>query len=502
MADAVNEWERLAPTYNEGVLTLLRRDQSQMYIALLRYAFQPLGAELYKERLIMLFNEGLRQLTQANLIDQDTRDNPASPLHNGETLLVELSKEERGRYLWIASILDQHTQRYKYTITPRCRRAMDALEQLEDSTTMLSGAQTNSIIDVVERVRRKLTTDPAERIQLLENDITQRQHQIDLLKAGLDTETLTPRQVGDEIGVILRMLRGIPRELAELAMTEQHNASDIRLRQQDHNLDVDDILNLYHRDYRMAFEESEQGQRFHEAFQILFDEGGATQLADSIAAIRASNLVTDDNARLLNTVSMELERVESGILNVQDKRRQSDIAVQQLVNQVSNTVYRTMSTALTTLFTTAGHVTGPASASPFITQSAEGSYLPVPERALATVVNVDVPELGVSGDVEPFDVGDMIRRGGPQVRRIATLILEQPVLQDDGMIDLAASFNTLGAQDRRACEIVGLLTLDGRQEPGTSLWRCVGDDGTPVIWRTPSWIISADHLMAIVKDMT
>ena len=49
MADVRREMERLRPVYETGVLRLLLRGNSMLYVALLRSTFDPLTGELPRE---------------------------------------------------------------------------------------------------------------------------------------------------------------------------------------------------------------------------------------------------------------------------------------------------------------------------------------------------------------------------------------------------------------------------------------------------------------------
>ena len=171
--------ERLRPVYETGVLRLLLRGNSMLYVALLRSTFDPLTGELPREIVEERFSRSLTRLAETGDYTPKEGQTSAEAAH---TILQQLTKEGEGDYAWLANSLDVAAHRYLYRLTARAHRAIEALDRLEDTTKALSGAQANSIIMEIEHARMQLTADPRERIRLLERDIEERQKQIDELK--------------------------------------------------------------------------------------------------------------------------------------------------------------------------------------------------------------------------------------------------------------------------------------------------------------------------------
>ncbi len=190
--------ERLRPVYETGVLRLLLRGNSMLYVALLRSTFDPLTGELPREIVEERFSRSLTRLAETGDYTPKEGQTSAEAAH---TILQQLTKEGEGDYAWLANSLDVAAHRYLYRLTARAHRAIEALDRLEDTTKALSGAQANSIIMEIEHARMQLTADPRERIRLLERDIEERQKQIDELKHSDTLDKLTSQQVGDIIGV-------------------------------------------------------------------------------------------------------------------------------------------------------------------------------------------------------------------------------------------------------------------------------------------------------------
>ena len=137
MGDIRSEMERLRPVYETGVLRLLMRANSQLYVALLRSSFDPLTGELPREVLEERFTRALSQLVESG--DYAFKDDQTLP-DAAHRILVELSREGDGDYAWLANSLDVASHRYLYRLTARAHRAIEALSHLEDTTQALSGA--------------------------------------------------------------------------------------------------------------------------------------------------------------------------------------------------------------------------------------------------------------------------------------------------------------------------------------------------------------------------
>ena len=68
LADVRREMERLRPVYETGVLRLLLRSNSMLYVALLRSSFDPLTGELPRDVLEERISRSLSRLPKPAII--------------------------------------------------------------------------------------------------------------------------------------------------------------------------------------------------------------------------------------------------------------------------------------------------------------------------------------------------------------------------------------------------------------------------------------------------
>ncbi|NEG96939.1 DUF3375 family protein [Bifidobacterium sp. SMB2] len=504
MADVRQEMERLRPVYETGVLRLLLRQHSMMYVALLRAAFEPLTGELPREILEDRFAQGLSGLIETGeytLRDDQTLSDAA------HQILVELTREGDGDYAWLANSLDIVSHRFLYRLTARAHRAIDALSRLEDDTQVLSGAQANSIIMEVEHARMRLTADPKKRVELLNAEIEERRREIEQIEHGGSDETLSQDQVADIIGVLHNTLRGVPVDLKELALSERDNGDALRRRMQAGAMSVEDILSLYHDDYRKSFRESDSGRRFADAFQVIVTEEGRHQIDDAIRDIARTPYLAGDSAVLLNQIKAELSLIYDGIEDVRRQMRLSDEAVSRLVRQQTDTRYRTMLGTLNRLF---AKLNAEAKArpddtnQPYDTNVATVRLGRLPLRPARPLTYTSPPGLDDSSDtmpqhIEAPDLQAMVEVGGPRLRRMVELICRNPVMRGE-YVDMAASFNLLPADERRESELVGFLGgLQTSTGPRVT-WHCISLSGGERQWHTRPLLADMKTLDDIVEE--
>lgn len=504
MGDIRTEMERLRPVYETGVLRLLMRSNSQLYVALLRSSFEPLTGELPREVLEERFARALSQLIESG--DYTLKDDQTLP-DAAHRILAELSREGDGDYAWLANSLDVASHRYLYRLTARAHRAIEALSRLEDTTQALSGAQANSIIMEIEHARMQLTADPNERIRLLKREIEERQKEIEQLEHDGTVEQLSSKQVEDIINVVHNTLRGVPIDLRELALAERDNGDALRRRMQAGAMSVEDILSAYHDEYRRSFRESDSGRRFDDAFQVIVTEEGRREIDDAVRDIARNPYLAGEPGVLLNQVRAELERIYEGIEDVRRQMRASDEAVSRLVRQQTDTRYRTMLAKLNKLFakTSVEAKANPGSASrPYHTDTGAVQLAVLPTRPAKPMIHAAPPSLQDHEDVpsvESPDLKAMIEVGGPRLRHMLALIRQSPRTLADGRVDLAASFNDLPERERRESEIVGFLSaLHVQGDAQYVQWHCVSLDGTPRVWRTRPVMASMQTLDDIVGE--
>ena len=475
LAEIRREMERLRPVYETGVLRLLLRNNSMLYVALLRSTFDPLTGELPREIVEERFARSLNRLIETG--DYTLKDGQTAR-EAAHSVLLDLAREGEGDYAWLANSMDVASHRYLYRLTARAHRAIEALDRLEDTTKALSGAQANSIIMEIEHARMQLTADPRERIRLLKRDIEERQKEIDELEHSEALEKLTSEQVGDIIGVIHNTLRGVPIDLRELALSERDNGDALRRRMQAGAMSVESILTAYHDEYRRAFRESDSGRRFEDAFQVIVTDEGRREIDDAVRDIARNPYLDGEPSVLLNQVRSELKRIYEGIEDVRRQIRTSDEAVSRLVRQQTDTSYRTMLAKLNQLFakTSAEAKAHPNDQSrPYHTDAGQAKFPTLPSRPARSMA-----------------------------RAASSSLNDAPaaVTTSDGMfVDLAASFNQLPKAERRESELVGFLSALRTQDDSSYVtWRCISIDGSERVWRTKPILTTETTLDDIIEE--
>ena len=463
--------ERLRPVYETGVLRLLLRGNSMLYVALLRSTFDPLTGELPREIVEERFSRSLTRLAETGDYTPKEGQTSAEAAH---TILQQLTKEGEGDYAWLANSLDVASHRYLYRLTARAHRAIEALDRLEDTTKALSGAQANSIIMEIEHARMQLTADPRERIRLLKRDIEERQKQIDELKHSDTLDKLTSQQVGDIIGVIHNTLRGVPIDLRELALEERDNGDNLRRSMQSGSISVEQALGTYHDEYHRSFHESDSGRRFEDAFQVIVTDEGRREIDEAVRDIAQNPYLEGEPGILLAQVRAELKRIYEGI---EDVRRQIRISAK----------------------------THPGSDErPYRTDTGTAQFQALPSRPAKSMARAATAGLddAPSTNVDAPDLKAMVEMCGPRLTHMIGLIRRDPVKTADGrFVDFAASFNRLPREERRESELIGFLSALRTQDgPATVAWHCVSIDGGERVWRTRPILTTEAALDEIIEE--
>ena len=519
MADVRSELAQLRPVYETGVLRMLLHKYSDIYIAMLRACFDPLTAEVPQERLLARMREAIGELAaDGTYTPREGEDDMMA----ARRILKELKAEDAGDYAWVADSIDRRQHRLMCRLTQRAHRAIEALATLQQRTVSLSGAQVNSIIMEIESARKQLTVNVEERIELLEREIEERRHQIDNLKAHGIGQRPTREQVSDIINVVYNTLRGVPVDLRELVITERDNGDALRRRIDDGSMSSNDMLTFYHEEYERTYRLSDEGRRFNDAFQVMYAPQSREELNEALQDISNSEWLHGEADDLMSVVNREFEDIYDGIDDVRHQIRVTDESVKLLVRQQTDMQFRTMSRQLAKLFTQLGesvHAKGR-----YDIGTATTSLLTLPTRARETPVKTAAPELQMQADdgIAQVDLNGIVAAGGPRIHHMIELVAAHPVLIDDAgdaladsVVDIAASFNELPADERRESEIVGILSYLGSASPAgaagnsdggqipvprESLWHCVTTDGRTRVWRTCALFVPGQVLKDFLDD--
>ena len=444
--------ERLRPVYETGVLRLLLRGNSMLYVALLRSTFDPLTGELPREIVEERFSRSLTRLAETGDYTPKEGQTSAEAAH---TILQQLTKEGEGDYAWLANSLDVAAHRYLYRLTARAHRAIEALDRLEDTTKALSGAQANSIIMEIEHAR----------------------------------------------------MRGVPIDLRELALEERDNGDNLRRSMQSGSISVEQALGTYHDEYHRSFHESDSGRRFEDAFQVIVTDEGRREIDEAVRDIAQNPYLEGEPGILLAQVRAELKRIYEGIEDVRRQIRISDEAVSRLVRQQTDTHYRTMLDKLHRLFVRASDdaKTHPGSDErPYRTDTGTAQFQALPSRPAKSMARAATAGLddAPSTNVNAPDLKAMVEMCGPRLTHMIGLIRRDPVKTADGrFVDFAASFNRLPREERRESELIGFLSALRTQDgPATVAWHCVSIDGGERVWRTRPILTTEAALDEIIEE--
>ena len=328
--------------------------------------------------------------------------------------------------------------------------------------------------------------------------------------------------MSDIINVVYNTLRGVPVDLRELVITERDNGDALRRRIDDGSMSSNDMLTFYHEEYERTYRLSDEGRRFNDAFQVMYAPQSREELNEALQDISNSEWLHGEADDLMSVVNREFEDIYDGIDDVRHQIRVTDESVKLLVRQQTDMQFRTMSRQLAKLFTQLGesvHAKGR-----YDIGTATTSLLTLPTRARETPVKTAAPELQMQADdgIAQVDLNGIVAAGGPRIHHMIELVAAHPVLIDDAgdaladsVVDIAASFNELPADERRESEIVGFLSYLGSASPAgaagnsdcgqipvprESLWHCVTTDGRTRVWRTCALFVPGQVLKDFLDD--
>ncbi len=450
LADVRREMERLRPVYETGVLRLLLRGNSMLYVALLRSTFDPLTGELPREIVEERFSRSLTRLAETGDYTPKEGQTSAEAAH---TILQQLTKEGEGDYAWLANSLDVAAHRYLYRLTARAHRAIEGARPARghhESAVRSAGQQhhhgNRARAHAADRRSR-------ERIRLLERDIEERQKQIDELKHSDTLDRLTSSRWATSSASSTNTLRGVPIDLRELALEERDNGDNLRRSMQSGSISVEQALGTYHDEYHRSFRESDSGRRFEDAFQVIITDEGRREIDEAVRDIAQTPYLEGEPGILLAQVRAELKRIYEGIEDVRRQIRISDEAVSRLVRQQTDTHYRTMLDKLHRLFVRASDdaKTHPGSDErPYRTDTGTAQFQALPSRPAKSMARAATAGLddAPSTNVDAPDLKAMVEMCGPRLTHMIGLIRRDPVKTADGrFVDFAASFNRLPREE-------------------------------------------------------
>lgn len=219
---------------------------------------------------------------------------------------------------------------------------------------------------------------------------------------------------------------------------------------------------------------------------VMYAPQSREELNEALQDISNSEWLHGEADDLMSVVNREFEDIYDGIDDVRHQIRVTDESVKLLVRQQTDMQFRTMSRQLAKLFTQLGE--SMHAKDRYDIGTATTSLLTLPTRARETPVKTVAPELQMQADdgIAQVDLNGIVAAGGPRIHHMIELVAAHPVLIDDAggaladsVIDIAASFNELPADERRESEIVGFLSSGFHVARCRWQWRRRADSRAP-----------------------
>ena len=496
MASFFEEYQQIQPAYDSGALNLLKSPYSQTYIALFRSAFPDKTDSRYEDDLLATIDDMTQDLAAAQMVG-------TLPTVDGRTITArELCRLLTDQFGWLESAIEEDG-RTTYRLTTEAMRAMDAIDSLSRTDAIFSGSLMRVLREALTRTAAELSGDKRQRRQLLVERVKRAQQELKAFDASGGRYTLTREQALAEVRTLINLMHDTP---ADLAKTAQGIRDETRRTTSEFMSDerpLGEIMSSYLERSRDMFTGTEEGRSFLDAVAVIADPSQSNEIGDLLDAIA--------NAPAFEGVEWEQRRrladawgqVSQGIDRVLEAKNRATSVIGRAVSQFDNTDQRALTKALKNLDNLVHRWAARVSHTetlPADVVITDNMISPLVTREANLAPPRPIPPLSEHrDDGQDIDLERLVREGGPQTRRILTLVAHEPVRNQMGRVDIAASFNALPARTRRSSEVVGLLQrLDQTPATGLAIWHCVDTDDRELAWVGPNLTLS-DEQLALLK---
>ena len=472
-------WSDLATAFSKRTLSLLGNPHAHFYIALFEAIFDsPTSSVAYDElcaRINMVVSEFAEDEERAQLCPQED----GAP-KGAEPILRSLVDE----YRWIEkSVMSDGSVMCR--LTGDATEAISIVKRLNKRETLMSGSRMASVIDAVDRAKVSLSNDYESGLALLEE-------RKEKLQREYDEYVATHGASGTDVSGVREVVYNLYDLILPLAPDIEHYESSLRainvdfrravaqgsgeggrLTRRHYDKMVDESLGRYRDSYRDAVR-----------VKASYEQGDA--LFDSLRDIDLA--ATEGTEEPLPSLGSTWRDVTESIRRVTEEETRSSTLVSNALDRMMARDRRELTTKLTQLerATLAWASSVPARGeTEFVgplSRFSVGSLVtelgaPIADMRPSELVPAEVSDSGIDpARVRAFEA--------PRTMRILRKLREATI----GGKAVEEAFNELLPEDRRVCELLGLLehaAHDGSElvaDGDVVEWHLVGEDGSEVTW--------------------
>ena len=404
-------------------------------------------------------------------------------------------------YNWVESKVLEDGQ-VEYRLTSDAIEALDTVERLRTTSTVMTGSRMRTILDQIDRTYLRLSPDYGTRLHLLEQRVADALDELDRYEASGGALDLSTGEALDEIENLIDLMGGLPHDLRRLEEDIRANAGQLIGRFRTDDRPTGQIIGEYIQTGRRLLEETDHGRSFKDSLAVIGDASLAGTIDDKLDAIAESPVLEDAGWESARRIQDSWNQVASGIVWVNRENSRSSHAINRSITRHDVTRDRELTAVLKELEGAAyawAATVGPREEGPFLPAIGKLEAKAVRDKPYTPSDSAPPPPLDQDDERgAPLSLEDLRRMGGPMTQRILDAVAETLAF-GARTVNLAKAFSALPADLRRPVELTGLVqqaTTLGAIQAGTprARYACVDLDGNDVIWEGPQIILSVAQL--------
>ena len=405
------------------------------------------------------------------------------------------------RYNWVESKVLEDGQ-VEYRLTSDAIEALDTVERLRTTSTIMTGSRMRTILDQIDRTYLRLSPDYNTRLRMLQQRVADALGELDRYEASGGSLDLTEEEALDEVGNLIDLMGGLPHDLRRLEEDIRTNAGQLIGRFRNDDRPTGQIIGEYIQTGRRLLDATDHGRSFKDSLAVIGDASLAGTIDDKLDAIAESPVLEDAGWESARRIQDAWNQVASGIVWVNRENSRSSHAINRSITRHDVTRDRELTAVLRELegvvYAWATTV-GPREDGPFLPPIGKLEARTVRSKPYTPSDSAPPPPLDQDDErATPLSLEDLRRMGGPMTQRILDAIAESLAL-GARTINLAEAFSALPDDLRRPVELAGLVqqaTTLGTIRPGSprARYACIDLDGNEVTWEGPRIILSVAQL--------
>lgn len=455
MSKVTSIYEKLGIPYGKPALRFLQATWSRVTMAMLIEAFPDRTKGVRSELLHARVDAFVDELSQSGT-EVPRRENDTRNITGRELCMERWMREYR-----LIALYPLESGETEYRLTSDAIEALETVEKLGNEEVLFSNPRIEMIVRAIESTALLVNPDYETGLRQREAQVAKARRELEDYVASGGVGPSSDSTVRANVANVMDLLRQVPSDMRRVEEMLAEQGSNLIEEFRNDERPPGEIVQGYLERSGNIFAETESGRVYADAMETLGNVQLNSTIFDNLKMIATSPALEGFAPEEKLDVRRAWNPIRSGVEGILSQRRKSSRTIRNSLTQHDVVRDRELTKELKKLDRLAwewAKASKRSEASPLVED-----VVPYDSSSLTRLLHdpgahkPPPPLHSTSGVVEPVDMQELLRQGGPMTKKVVEAIAATAPPDED--LDFSEAFNRLEPDLRRDVELCGLMQL-------------------------------------------